>query len=369
MTQFEGVTDWSYQAEEEHPTNYALMALTSPISNDFKRGHLQVIRPYNKYSTYKKTIFNKMINTVRVKNTIAREKAVKEYKEKEVIESGCSRHLTGNKCYLTDYKDYDGVFVSFRDGKGRIFGNGKIKTGTFDFDDVYFCKELKVARTPQQNGVIERKNRTLIEAARTMLVDSKLPTTFWTEAVNTACYVLNGASVIKPHDKTPYELIRGRPPLTDFMKPFVCLVTILNTRDSLGKLDGKSDEGFFVGFLKNAPNVTGNGPDWLFDIDSLIISINYEPVVAGKQTNGIAGTKDNFVAGQAEKKKELEQEYIMIPICTTDPLNSQGPKDSTVDAVKRLLKNAFSLPHVPIVTLIKDTRIFGNAYDDEAVEE
>nr|GFD02145.1 hypothetical protein [Tanacetum cinerariifolium] len=79
----------------------------------------------------------------------------------------------------------------------------------------------------------------------------------------------------------------------------------------------------------------GNVPEWLFDIDSLAISMNYEPIVAEKQTNGIARTKDNIVAGQAEKKKEPEQEYILIPICTTDPLISQGPKDSTVDAGKK----------------------------------
>ncbi|GKC32834.1 uncharacterized mitochondrial protein-like protein, partial [Tanacetum coccineum] len=72
--------------------------------------------------------------------------------------------------------------------------------------------EFSVARTPQQNGVAERKNRTLIEAARTMLADSLLPTVFWAEPVNTACYVLNRVLVTKPHNKTPYELIIGRSP-------------------------------------------------------------------------------------------------------------------------------------------------------------
>ncbi|GKG39339.1 ribonuclease H-like domain-containing protein, partial [Tanacetum coccineum] len=94
-------------------------------------------------------------------------------------------------------------------------------------------REFSVARTPQQNGVAERRNRTLMEAERTMLVDSKLPTTFWVESVNTACYVLNRVLVIKPHNMTPYELIRGRPPLIDFMKPFGCPVTILNTKEYL----------------------------------------------------------------------------------------------------------------------------------------
>ncbi|GJR56654.1 putative ribonuclease H-like domain-containing protein [Tanacetum coccineum] len=188
-------------------------------------------------------------------------------------------------------------------------------------------REFSVARTPQQNGVVERRNRTLIKAARTMVL------------------------VIKPHKKTPYELIRGRTPLIDFMKPFGCPVTILNTRDHLGKFDGKADEGFFVRhfvvskamrvfnnrtkivketlnirFLKNTPNVTGNGPDWLFDVDSLTISMNYVPVVTGNQTNCIAGTRDNIVTSQAEKKTKPEQEYILIPIYITNPLISQDPK-------------------------------------------
>ncbi|GKF38722.1 ribonuclease H-like domain-containing protein [Tanacetum coccineum] len=119
--------------------------------------------------------------------------------------------------------------------------------------------EFSVARTPQQNGVAKRRNKTLIEAARTMLVDSKLPTTFWAEAVNIAYYVLNRVLVIKPHNKTPYELIRGRTPITsviDFMKPFGCPVTILNTRDNLGKFDGTRDSEEDVGI--NPTEVNGS---------------------------------------------------------------------------------------------------------------
>ncbi|GJS59736.1 putative ribonuclease H-like domain-containing protein [Tanacetum coccineum] len=117
-----------------------------------------------------------------------------------------------------------------------------------------FCREkgikrkYSVSRTPQQNGVVERRNKTLIEAARTMLADSKLPTTFWAEVVSTACYVQNRVLVVKPHNKIPYELFRGFKPALSFIRPFGCHVTILNTLDSLGKFDGKSDEGFFVGY-------------------------------------------------------------------------------------------------------------------------
>ncbi|GKA71599.1 putative ribonuclease H-like domain-containing protein [Tanacetum coccineum] len=104
----------------------------------------------------------------------------------------------------------------------------------------------------RQNGVAERRYKTLIEAARTMLADSKLPTTFWAEVVNTACYVQNRVLVVKPHNKTPYELFRGRTPALSFMRPFGCHVTILNTLDYLGMFDGKSDEGFFVGYSINS---------------------------------------------------------------------------------------------------------------------
>ncbi|GJU39637.1 ribonuclease H-like domain-containing protein [Tanacetum coccineum] len=398
-----------------------------PTSNAFKRENSHVTRSVNGNSTNKNSIFNKKVNIVRVNDGIVKHKAVlSENKGNAVKDPTCwvwkaknssasttfkkysyidargkFKDMTGNKGYLTEFEDYDGGFVSFGDGKGRISGKGKIQTESLVFDDVYFyfklldesqvllrvprkdniysvnlksivpsgcltclfakatidesniwhrrlghinfkimnkvvkenlvkglpskifendhsCgankgyltefedydggfvsfgdakgrisgkgikREFSVARTPQQNGVAERKNRTLIEAARTMLVDSKLPTTFRLKQLT------------------------------------------LLAMDHLGKFDGKADEAYIVGY-----SVTRNGPDWLFDVDSLTISMNYVPVVAGNQTNGIAGTKDNIVAGQAQKEKEPEQEYIIIPLYTTDPLISQGPKDSEENA-------------------------------------
>nr|GFA27740.1 uncharacterized mitochondrial protein AtMg00810-like [Tanacetum cinerariifolium] len=109
-------------------------------------------------------------------------------------------------------------------------------------------REFSVPRTPQQNGIAERMNMTLIEATRTMLADLLLPIPFWAEAVNTACYVQNRVLVTKPHNKTPYELLHGRLPSIGFMRPFGCPVTILNTLDPLGKFQGKVDEGILVGY-------------------------------------------------------------------------------------------------------------------------
>nr|GEZ54263.1 hypothetical protein [Tanacetum cinerariifolium] len=109
-------------------------------------------------------------------------------------------------------------------------------------------REFSNARTPQQNKVAERRNRTLIEAARTMLADAKLPVTFWAEAVNTACYVQNRVLVNKSQNKTPYELFNGITPAIGFLKPFSCHVMILNILDNLGKFKTKGDECYFIGY-------------------------------------------------------------------------------------------------------------------------
>ncbi|GJS36386.1 uncharacterized mitochondrial protein-like protein [Tanacetum coccineum] len=229
-------------------------------------------------------------------------------------------------------------------------------------------REYSIARTPQQNGVAERNNKTLIEAARTMLADSLLPIVFWAEAVNTACYVLNRVLVTKPHNKTPYELIIGRAPSISFMRPFGCRVTILNTLDPLGKFDGKAEEEFLVGhsvnskafrvfntetrkveenlhvnFLENKPNVAGQGPHWLFDIDSLTNSMNYQP--------------DDTVNDDACKKtiQEPASEHDQALKNVLDKMMDQE-KEATEqsDAVRKEFE--------------AHTGIFGNAYDDHDLE-
>nr|GEW12180.1 ribonuclease H-like domain-containing protein [Tanacetum cinerariifolium] len=352
-------------------------------SKAYKRGHSQDTRPNNKFSANKNNIFNKKVNTVRVNDSTARDRAVV---------------------------------------------NGNIRRELLDESQV-------LLRVPRKDNIYN------------VNLKSVAPTG---EAVNIACNVLNRALVTKPHNKTPYELIRVRPPLIDFMKPFGCPVTILNTRDNLGKFEGKADEGYLVGYsvVSKAMRV--------FNKRTRIVEETLNIIVAENQTNGIAGSKENLVAGQDDKKKELKQEYILIPICTTNPLLSQGSKDNAVDAGKKApevdeseasdnsgkndqvsrseveglpqqarqtkninntksfnnvglpvntvgssfvnvasqtlinvvgpfastnafeehyfeqfspFKNAFSLPHVPIVTPIDDTGIFGNAYDDEVLEE
>nr|GEW00495.1 putative ribonuclease H-like domain-containing protein [Tanacetum cinerariifolium] len=349
-----------------------------------------------------------------------------------IFDSGCSRHMKGNKSYLAYYQEYDGGFVAFAGSskRGKITGKGKIRTGKLDFEDVYFVKELKFnlfsvsqmfswvfflakndeasgilqdfitgienqlnhkvkiircdnrtefknyemnqfcgikgtkrefsnARTPQQNRVAKRKNRTLIDATRTMLADSLLPIPFWDEAVNTACYVQNKVLVTKSHNKIPYELLIGRTPIISFIRPFGYLVTSLNTFDHLGKFDGKAYEGFLVGyftnskasrvynsrtrkveenlhvnFLKNKPNIIGSDPKWLFDIDSLTTLMNYQPVSVGNRSNGNAGSEIHSDARQLRKEKVHDQEYILLPL-----LNTSSDVPSSHEEVEFLPKN------------------------------
>ncbi|GJY85282.1 putative ribonuclease H-like domain-containing protein [Tanacetum coccineum] len=441
--------------------------VANKMPNTFKKAHSYVKRPFYKTTAKKNSYYTHRVNTVRgsrvntarhivktarpttavnatrsrvaVKTT--RPKAVlravrgnldvrinpeQELKERGIFDSGCSRHMIGNKSYLTDFEDIDGGFVAFG-GNSR---GGKISGKDFKLadenhvllkvprrDNMYSvdlkkiipkrgltclyakatsdeanlchrrightcvaCQKRKQQRASckakvvssicqplqmlnmdlfgptflkslmkktyclvviddfsrftwvfflatkdetagilksfitgienlidlKQNGVVERKNMTLIEATRTMLVDSKLPTIFWTEAVNTARYVQNRVLVVKPHNKTPYELFLSRKPALGFMRPFGCLVTNLNTIDHLGKFDGKADERFFVGYSTN--------------------SKAFRPVFAGNETNGSAGTITYQDAGKARMEKVPEKEYILLPLWGADPQVSSQPK-------------------------------------------
>ncbi|GJW94912.1 putative ribonuclease H-like domain-containing protein [Tanacetum coccineum] len=185
-------------------------------------------------------------------------------------------------------------------------------------------REFSIARTPQQNGLAERKNRTLIEAARTMLADSKLPTTFWAKAINTACYVQNRVLVIKPHNKTPYELF-------------------------LGKFDGKADEGFFVGYSTNSKAFR------VFNSRSRIVeeNLHVQFIVAENQSNGSTCIKACDDAGRArmetcspdagfkpsreEEKKDSKNpgnEYSEVP-STKEPRVNQE-KDASVNSTNNI---------------------------------
>ncbi|GJU05994.1 putative ribonuclease H-like domain-containing protein [Tanacetum coccineum] len=504
-------------------------------ANVFHKTHSPSSRPFKKTTVLRTDFSKQKVNTAKVNavSTVGgkRETAVKpsagcnwrqqrynwhnDYphralKNKGIVDSGCSRHMTGNKAYLAEFQDFNGGPVAFGGSKGYITGKGKIKTRKLDFEDVCFVKELQhfnlfsvsqicdkknkvlftdseclvlspefklpdenqvLLKIPRQNNMysfnlenivpsgglacliakatidesnkwhrrlghvnfknlnklvkgnlvrglpskifqndhtcvacqkgkqhkasckaksvssishslqllhmdlfgptsvrslnhktyclvitddfsriiegysiaqklhnkwcVERKNRTLIEAARTMLADSFLPNTFWAEAVSTACYVLNRVLVTKPHNKTPYELLTGKLPIISYIRPFGCHVDILNTIDHLGKFAGKLDEGFLVGyslkskafkvynletkrveenlhitFLENKPNVTRKVPTWLFNLDYLTDSMNYHHVRSENQANIHAGQQE--ANHNADEKREVPREEEQV---------------------------------------------------------
>ncbi|GJZ05419.1 putative ribonuclease H-like domain-containing protein [Tanacetum coccineum] len=225
----------------------------------------------------------------------------KEYKEKGVIDSGCSRHMTGNKCYLTEYEDYHGGFVSFRDGKDteclvlssdfKLLDESQVLLRVPRKDNIHSVDLKSVVPTKGRkatqklpNGIAERKNTTLIKAARTM--------------------------------------------------------------DHLGKFDGKADEGFFVGYsvVSKAMRV--------FNRRTRIVE---ETLNIRFLENAPNEKEINTLLSQAEKDDRPEQDYILIPIYTTDPLISQDPKTGYPNSTNSI--NTVSTPISAVgPSFIDDTR-------------
>nr|GFA93957.1 retrovirus-related Pol polyprotein from transposon TNT 1-94 [Tanacetum cinerariifolium] len=126
----------------------------------------------------------------------------------------------------------------------------KKKTLAKFFDEVGITQQFSAARTPQQNGVVERRNRTLVEAARTMLTFANLPSFLWAEAIAIACFTQNRSIIHKRFDKTPYELINKRKPNIRFFCVFGCRCYLLNDYEDVGKHKAKGDIGVFVRYSK-----------------------------------------------------------------------------------------------------------------------
>ncbi|KAI3825408.1 hypothetical protein L1987_06891 [Smallanthus sonchifolius] len=136
-----------------------------------------------------------------------------------------------------------------RSDNGREFKNSKM--GLFCLQNGIH-HEFSAPYVPQQNGVAERKNRTLVETARIMLANSKLPVTFWAEAVNIVCHVLNRVLTVKRHNKTCYELQNTRKPNLEYLLPFGNPCTMLKVRDVPTKFSAKAIEGIFLGYVANS---------------------------------------------------------------------------------------------------------------------
>jgi len=162
--------------------------------------------------------------------------------------------------------------VSIRTDHGREFDN-ETQFGTF-CDKHGVTHNFSAPRTPQSNGVVERKNRTLQEMSRTMLNEHSIPQKFWCDAVATSCYILNRVLLRPMMNKTPYEVLKNKKPSLKHIRVFGCKCFVLNKRDHLTKFDPKAYEGVFLGYspisksyriLNKETNVVEDSLDVTFD--------------------------------------------------------------------------------------------------------
>nr|GEV48325.1 hypothetical protein [Tanacetum cinerariifolium] len=361
--------DWSFQAKEE-PTNYALMAFTSLSSssdNESKlvpitaarpvtatvpkphvtrprlakfvvtKPHLPPRRHINRSPSPKASNFSPKVTAVKVPHGNPQH----ALKDKGFINSGCSRHVIENMSYLSNFEELNGGYVAFggNPNGGKISGKGKIRTGKLDFDDVYFVKELKfnLFSLPDENQVLLRvpkENNMYNVNIKNVVLSGDLTCLFAKATLDESNLWHRKLGHI--NFKTMNKLVK----------------------DPLGKFNGKVDEGFLVGysasskafrvfnsrtrivqetlhinFLENKPNVAGSGPTWLFDIDTLTRTMNYQPVTAGIQSNPSAGVQEQHVT---EKVGEDDvQQYVLFPVWSSGSTNPHNTNDDASFKVKK----------------------------------
>ncbi|GJZ87217.1 putative ribonuclease H-like domain-containing protein [Tanacetum coccineum] len=289
-----------------------------PMSRFSKSEQSTIKRPYQIKTSLTNKKFSQKVNTAKGRFYTARPKAVntarpnsavvnvvranqghpqKEYQG--YVNSGCSRHMTGNMSYISDFKELDGGYVTFGGGAkgGRITGKGTFKTSKLDFEDVL----LKV---PRKNNIysVDMKNIVPKESLTCLVTKATLDESMlWHMRLATK----NETSGILKSFITEIENLVDKK-----VKIIRCDNGTEFKNRVMSKFDGKSDEGFFIGyslnskafrvynirtrkveenlhirFLEDKPIIVGDGPKWLFDIDVLTKSMNYVPVVVGANSN------------------------------------------------------------------------------------
>ncbi|GJT05444.1 retrovirus-related pol polyprotein from transposon TNT 1-94 [Tanacetum coccineum] len=165
--------------------------------------------------------------------------------------------------------------ISIRTDHGREVDN-EVQFGAF-CDANGITHNFSAPRTPQSNGVVERKNRTLQEMSRTLLNEQSIPQKFWYNAVDTSTYILNRILIRPFLGKTPYELFKGRKPNLKYFKVFGSKCFILNTKYYLTKFDPKSTEGIFLGYSPNSKAYVVLNKDTIKVKESLNVKFDETP--------------------------------------------------------------------------------------------
>nr|GEU38027.1 retrovirus-related Pol polyprotein from transposon TNT 1-94 [Tanacetum cinerariifolium] len=370
-----GRYDWSDQAEEG--PNYALMAFTSLklMVLGYKLG-LNSVEERLEFFKKNEFIYLEDIKVLKVEIqmkeiaiTELRKKFDLAQKENDGIQLTVEKLENASKC-LNKLIDC------------QIIDNYKKKLGYESYNAVpppYTGNFMPLKPDLSYTGLDEFTDKPVAENTKSSEEETKAVRKNRDMSYLTNYEEIDGGYVAFGGNPKEGKIIGKRTPTLSLMRPFGCPVTILNTKDYLGKFDGKADEGFFVGyslnskafrvfnsrtriveenlhirFSENTPNVVGSGPDWLFDIDALTRTINYEPIVTGTQSNGFAYTKASDNVGQARKKTEAVKDYILLPLWTAGPPFFQDPKSSHNDGFKSLSDDGKKVDEDPNNKLLFD---------------
>nr|GEX74328.1 ribonuclease H-like domain-containing protein [Tanacetum cinerariifolium] len=305
---------------------------------------------------------------------------------------GCSRHMTGNISYLSNYEPFDGGYVSFGQGGCKITGKGTIKTGKLEFENVYFVKDLKY-NVFSVSQICDNKNNVLFTDSECIVLgrDFKLlddANIFLRTPRQHNMFSIDLNNIIPHRDLTclvvkasadecmlwhrrlghlnfktmnklvRHNLVRGLPTKC-FENDHTCTACLKGKQHkasyNLGKFEAKGDKGYFIGysmsskafrvfdkrtmrveenlhveFLENKAIEKGTGPNWLFDIDSLTKSMNYVPVDAGSGNPNPTASTSNLPADQM---KTLTVETLIptvsSPVLTAYFTDSQEPSNES----------------------------------------
>nr|GEU91550.1 putative ribonuclease H-like domain-containing protein [Tanacetum cinerariifolium] len=280
-----------------------------PVKHVVNKPHSPIRRPINHRPTPKNSNFHQKATTVKAKQGNPHE----ALKDKGIIDSNCSRHMSGNISYLSDFEEINGGYVTFGGNPkgGKITGKGKIKTSKLDFDDVYFVKDLKF-NLFSISQMCDKKNNVLLTDTECVVLSSdfKLPEK-------------NHVLLKVPRENNMYNSKAFR---------------VFNSRTKIVQ------ETLHINFMENQPNVAENRPTWLFDIDTLTRSMNYQPVATGNHPNHNASIQENLAAGKVGKDTESAQQYVLLSLWSTGSKDSQNTNADVAFDVKETESEVYVSP-------------------------
>nr|GFA49394.1 retrovirus-related Pol polyprotein from transposon TNT 1-94 [Tanacetum cinerariifolium] len=189
---------------------------------------------------------------------------------------------------------------------------------------------MSIARTPEKNGVVERGNRTLVEAARTMLSIAKVPLFFWAEAIATACFTQNRSLVIPRLEKTPYHIINDQKPSVNFFHIFGSVCYIVRDGENLDKMKEKGDECIFVGYSTQSRAYRVFNKRTRVIMESIHVNFDELPQMASAQLSSDPAPESQLSSDPAPECQTMASDQLSsdpVPECQTmaSDQNSSDP--------------------------------------------